>query len=450
MSNVIKLKKGLNIPLQGEAEKTMKKASPSQTYAIKPTDFPGLTPKLSVKEGATVKAGSPLFYDKSNPEVKFTSPVSGEVVAVVRGERRRILEVVVKADNEIVYEEFQKGSPSSLKREEIKESLLTSGLWPMLKMRPYGIVARPADTPKDIFISCFDSAPLASDYEFVLAEEQKHFQVGIDALSKLTDGSVHLGLPADSSNKMFGAIQGVKTTKFSGPHPAGNVGVQIAHISPINKGDIYWTIAPQDVVNIGRLFEKGIYDAKRVIALTGSPLKSPEYVETLIGANISSVMQESIDAENNRIISGDVLTGTQVEIDGHMSFYSNQVTILPEGNYYEMFGWALPGLGKFSPSRTFFSWLGSKARKFTMDTNFHGEERAFVVTGEYEKVLPMDILPVQLFKSILVNDIDKMEQLGIYEVIEEDIALCEYVCTSKIDIQKILRDGINTMIKELG
>ncbi|MCT4674119.1 MAG: Na(+)-translocating NADH-quinone reductase subunit A [Prolixibacteraceae bacterium] len=450
MSNVIKLKKGLNIPLEGEAKKVVAKASLAQTYAIKPTDFPGLTPKLSVREGATVKAGSPLFYDKNNPEVQYSSPVSGEVVAVIRGERRRILEVVVKADNEIVYEDFKEGNPSSLTKEEIKENLLASGLWPMIKMRPYGIVAKPADTPKDIFISCFDSAPLAPDFEFVLAEEQAHFQAGVDALAKLTDGKVHLGLPEESANKMFKAIKGVETHTFAGAHPAGNVGVQISAISPINKGEIYWTIAPQDVVTIGRLFQKGIYDATRIVALTGSPLDKPQYVETMVGANISSVLQEGVDESTTRIISGDVLTGTQVKLDGHLSFYSNQISLLPEGNYYEMFGWALPGLGKFSPSKTFFSWLGSKTKKFKLDTNFHGEERAFVVTGEYEKVLPMDILPVHLFKAILANDIDKMEQLGIYEIIEEDIALCEYVCTSKINIQKILRDGINTMIKELG
>ncbi|QZE14427.1 Na(+)-translocating NADH-quinone reductase subunit A [Halosquirtibacter laminarini] len=450
MSNVIKLKKGLNIPLKGEAEKTIVKASPSQTYAIKPTDFPGLTPKLSVKEGATVKAGTPLFYDKNNTDVKYTSPISGEVVAVVRGERRRILEVVVKADNEIVYEEFQQGKPSSLNGEEIRKNLLSSGLWPMIKMRPYGIVARPDDTPKDIFISCFDSAPLASDLEFILSEEREHFQIGVDALSKLTTGSVHLGLDADRANKMFSSIKNVTTHAFKGVHPAGNVGVQISHVSPINKGEIYWTVSAQDVVSIGRLFDTGKFDAKRVVAVTGSPLNTPKYVETLLGANISSILQESVDTDNVRIISGDVLTGTAVKVDGHASFYSNQVNVLPEGDYYEMFGWGLPGFGKFSPSRTFFSWLGSKAKKFTFDTNLHGEERAFVVTGEYEKVLPMDILPVQLFKAILANDIDKMEQLGIYEVIEEDIALCEYICTSKIDIQKILRDGINTMIKELG
>lgn len=450
MSNTITLKKGLDIRLQGTAAKVLKGSITSDTYAVKPTDFPGLIPKLSAKVGDTVKAGSPLFYDKNNPEVLYVSPVSGEVVAINRGERRKVLEIVVKADSKIEYERSEKVDPSTLNREDVKERMLTGGVWPTLKMRPYGIVAKPADTPRDIFISCFDSSPIAPDLEYQLSGEDKLFSAGIEALKKLTDGDVHLGLPSDSAGKIFKSGKGVKSTAFSGAHPAGNVGVQIHHVAPIDKGDIVWTASPQDVVMIGRLFAKGKYDATKVIALCGSEVTTPCYYKVISGVSADAVISGTTKCEaEERIISGNVLTGTDIK-GSYLGFYDNYISVIPEGNYAEMFGWGTPGFCKYSPSRTFFSWLGSAKKRFKLDTNRHGEERAFVMSGEYEKVLPMDILPVYLLKAVLANDIDKMEQLGIYEVVEEDLALCEYVCTSKIDVQEILRRGIDNMIKELG
>jgi len=450
MPKVIKLKKGLDIPIKGEAANNLEHIDKPETFAIKPSDFLGLIPKLLVKVGDKVKAGTPLFFDKYQPEVQYVSPVSGEVEAVNRGERRRILEVVIKADQEDLSEDFLIGDPQDLSSEAIKAELLKSGLWPAIKMRPYGIVARPADQPKAIFISGFDSSPLAPDYDFIFDEESNAWRTGIDAITKLTSGKVHLGLSVKKENKIFSETKGVEIHYFDGPHPAGNVGIQIHSISPINKGEIIWTLQPIEVIMIGRLFLTGKYDASRIIALVGSEVKKPVYIRFWLGGSLSGLLNGRIAKGNTRIISGNVLTGTTAVKDGFLGFYDTMVSVIPDGNYYEMFGWALPGFGKYSPSRTFFSWLAPKKKKYILDSNTHGEERAFVLSDEYDKVLPMDILPVYLLKAILANDIDAMEQLGIYEVIEEDFALCEYICTSKIMVQSIIRKGINSMIKELS
>jgi Na+-transporting NADH:ubiquinone oxidoreductase subunit A len=450
MSKVIKLKKGLDIPIKGEAPLNLDYITKPETFAIKPADFHGVIPKLLVKVGDRVKAGTPLFYDKYQPEVHYASPVSGEVTAVNRGDRRRILEVVVTADQENLSESFLQGNPQQLSSEVIKSELLKSGLWPAIRMRPFGIVARPADHPRDIFISCFDSSPLAPDNNFMLQQEAEAWQTGIDALSKLTTGRICLGLRSNIGPGLFSETKGVEINLFSGHHPAGNVGIQIHAVSPLNKGEIVWTIQPQDVVMIGRLFLKGHYDGSRVIALVGSEVMEPKYYRFWQGGCLSTLLNKKLTGEHVRIISGNVLTGTAVEPSGYLGYYDAMVSVIPEGNYYEMFGWALPGFGKFSPSRTFFSWLNRSNKKYILDSNTHGEERAFVLSDEYDKVLPMDILPVFLLKAILANDIDAMEQLGIYEVIEEDFALCEYVCTSKIKVQSILRAGINSLMKELG
>lgn len=450
MSKVIKLKKGLDIQIKGEPANNLEHIGMPETFAIKPADFQGLVPKLTVTVGDKVKAGTPLFFDKYQPEVQYVSPVSGEVIAINRGERRRILDVVVKAERENLSEDFLKADPKNLSSDVIKAELLKSGIWPAIKSRPFGIVARPTDQPKAIFISCFDSSPLAPDYDFIFKDEAIAWQTGIDAVSKLTKGKINLGLSAKKENKIFSQTKGVEFTSFNGPHPAGNVGIQIHAVSPINKGEVVWTLQPQDVIMIGRLFLTGKYNSSRIIALTGSEVKEPKYFHFWLGGSLCGLIKGRLVQKNARIISGNVLTGTAVTSNGFLGFYDTMVSVIPEGNYYEMFGWALPGFGKFSPSHTFFSWLGSKKKKYVLDANTHGEERAFVLSDEYDKVLPMDILPVYLLKAILANDVDGMEQLGIYEVIEEDLALCEYVCTSKIMVQSVLRKGINNMIKELG
>lgn len=451
MSTIVKVRRGLNIPMEGRAENVLVRKNMSETYGVKPLDFPGLLPKLEVQEGDVVRAGTPLFYDKYRPEVKFSSPVSGEVVEIRRGERRQILEVVVKANGSVEYQVFGAAQPAALTRNQVVEKLLVSGVWPYIRQRPFGIVANPNDTPKAIFISCFDTAPLAPDMDFSIQGEDENFQAGIDALSKLTPGKIHLGLNADyPAASAFAKANGVEHHYFRGPHPAGNVGVHIHHIDPIGKGDVVWVVNPLDVVIIGRLFLKGIYDASRVIALAGSEVTSPRYYRVISGAQIDSITSGNLNSNIElRYISGNVLTGTKVEPFGYLGFYDNMVTVIPEGNHYEFFGWMSPGFNKFSASRTFLSRL-TPWRKFKFDTNLHGGKRAYVVTGQYEKVMPMDILPVHLIKAILANDIERMEQLGIYEVVEEDMALCEYVCTSKTDVQQILRKGIESLIKELS
>jgi Na+-transporting NADH:ubiquinone oxidoreductase subunit A len=450
MSKVIKIKKGLNISMLGTAEKIIKKADQAEFYAVKPTDFIGIRPKLVVKVGDKVKAGSPIFYDKFQPEVQFTAPVSGEIVEINRGERRVILEIVIKADATIEYEDFQVENPKDLSREQIVEVLQKSGLWPSIRQRPYSTIANPEDNPKAIFISAFDSAPLAPDMDYITKDCVSCFQNGINVLSKLTDGKIHLNINADyPAAETFTNAKGVEINKFIGPHPSGNVGIQINKIDPINKGDIVWYTYPQEIIAIGRLFETGIYDATKIVAFSGSEVKKPKYYKIINGASIKNIAQDNIKEGEQRYISGNVLTGSKIAKDGYVGYYDNQVTVIPEGKYYEFFGWALPGFKKHSASRTVFSWL-IPGRKYKLDTNFHGGNRAYVMTGEYEKVFPMDIYPVQLIKSILIEDIDKMEQLGIYEVDEEDFALCEYVCTSKTEVQSIIRTGLDLMRKEMS
>jgi len=448
MPEVIKLRKGLDIKLKGSAEKVLETLPVPEKVALKPTDFQGLTPKLSVKPGAKVKAGDPLFYDKYHPEIVFTAPLGGKVASVNRGERRRILEVVVETNQDAELARFTKADPNSLSEVEVKDRLLKSGLWPFIKRRPYGIIASPDEKPGAIYISTFDTAPVAPDYEFILESQLQTFQTGIDALAQLTAGKVYLGL---KKNSLFSSIKNVETNVFEGPHPAGNVGIQIANTNPLDKGDIAWTVNVQDVLFIGRLFETGHVDFTKIIALTGSEVNEPKYFKTILGTPVAPLLEKKLKETDykQRIISGNALTGTKVKSRCYLSYYDSQVTVIPEGDEYEFMGWADPGFNKFSASKAFFSKLFPK-KEYILDANLHGGERAFVLSGQYEKLVPMDILPVHLLKAILVNDIDKMEQLGIYEVIEEDFALCEYACTSKVKVQKIIRDGINTMIKELG
>jgi len=451
MSEVYKIKRGLNIKLLGTANQTIENADRSETYAIKPTDFPGLTPKLKVKVDAEVKAGTPLFFDKYNPDVNFCSPVSGKVIAINRGERRKILEVIIEASKEMDYESYTKADPTTLTKEEITKELLSSGLWAFVRQRPYDIIANPSETPKAIFVSAFDSSPLAADNDFLLEGEHKAFQAGLDAISKLTEGKVHLNINTTTTKStVFTEAKNVVINKFSGVHPAGNVGVQINKLSPINKGEVAWVIRPQEVVFIGKLFLTGKYDVSKKIALCGSEVKNPVYYDTYLGASVNNFLKGQLkDDDTIRVISGNVLTGTQISESGYLGFYNSEITVIPEGDDYEFLGWIMPGINKFSMSRTFISWLLPN-REYRLNAGLHGEHRAYVASGEYDKVMPMDILPVQLIKAIMIEDIDLMEQLGIYEVAPEDFALCEVVCTSKISVQHLVRQGIDLMIKEMN
>ncbi len=448
MSKVIKLKKGLDIPLKGKAERILIKPDMPELFAVKPSDFHGIRPKMLVHPDDPVKAGTPLFFDKYNPDVYFTSPVSGKIVEVNRGARRKILEVIIKKGDTMIYEEFGKADPLSLSSEEIVSRLLKSGLWPLLKQRPFGLIPKPEQRPRSVFISGFDTAPLAPDYDFVMKDSGDEFQAGINVLRQLTEGKVHLNVCGDYPlSSVYENATGVQLNYFSGPHPAGNPGVQIHHLDPIHKKGKVWHIAPQDVLILGRLFLNGVVDFSRTVALTGSEVLKPRYYKTVMGASVNTILKDNVKKAGLRYISGNVLSGKKIPSDGFIGFFDSQVTVIPEGNYHRFMGWADPGLDRFSASRAFFSWL-MPSRKYVHDTNYNGGPRAYVMTGEYEKVLPMDIIAQQLIKAIIVEDIDKMENLGIYEVIEEDLALCEYVCTSKTEVQSILRSGIEMMIKE--
>lgn len=449
MSEIIKIKKGLTINLFGEAEKTISEISPKRC-AIKPTDFIGVFPKMLVQEGDQVKAGTHLFFDKYREKIHFTSPVSGTVKELKRGEKRVLLEIVIESDGKDEAVDFGKADPNKMSRDEIIEKLLVSGLWPMIRQRPYSIIAEPSVKPKAIFISAFDTAPLAPDYDLIVHNNGEAFQAGIDALTRLTDGKVHLNLHAGSTpSKVFTNCKGVRITRFSGKHPTGNVGTQIAHIDPINKGDIVWYLRPQEVLHIGRLFLHGRFDATQLVALTGSEVTRPHYVKAKIGTSVAEMTADHVKAGNNRYISGNPLTGKKIEKGGYLGFYDSQVTVIPEGDHFEFLGWAMPGFKKFSFSHAFFSWLKPNA-KYRLDTNYQGGERAFVMTGQFEKVFGWDILPLQLIKAIMIEDIDLMEKLGIYEVDEEDFALCEFIDTSKTEIQEIVRNGLNLMKKEMS
>jgi len=450
MSRSVNLRKGFNIRLEGCAREILSETANDGLFGVKPIDFPGLIPKLEVRQGDEVLAGTPLFHNKVRPEIKFTSPVCGKVVRIERGERRKILEIVVeRSGNGSV--DFGKADPAKLSAEKIKELLLNSGAWPAVRQRPYHVIADPKDNPKSIFISGFDTAPLAPDFNFIIENyPASSLSTGISAVSKLTNGKVNLVLDGKgSSGKVLENVSGVEISYFSGPHPAGNVGVHIHHLDPLNKGEIVWFINLQDLIMIGRLFEEGIYRPERIVALTGSEVIHPQYYRILSGGAVSSVVAGNLKTGNLRIISGNVLTGTKIESDGFLGFYDSQISVIPEGNYYEFFGWASPGIDKFSFSHTFLSSLFPK-RNYRLDTNLHGGERAFVVTGQYEKVMPMDIFPMQLLKAIMAEDIDMMANLGIYEVAEEDFALCEFICPSKIEIQSVVRKGLDLMRKEMS
>lgn len=449
MSKDIRIKKGLDIKLKGKAEKVISVASRSKVFAINLSDFQGIIPKLTVKVGDNIKAGEPIFFSKKLEDIKFTSPVSGEIIEINRGAKRKILDIKIAADATDTYQDFGIKNPTELSSEEVKNHLLASGCWPFIKQRPYDVIANPTHQPKAIFISSFSSAPLATDNAFALENEQKEFQTGIDALKKLTTGKVHLSVDG-TTNTFFNETKGVEIHNVFGKHPAGNVGVQIHFVNPINRGEKVWVINPQDVAIIGRLFLQGKFMATRTIALAGSEVKKPQYFKTIIGADVSSLINENVPNTNVRVISGNVLTGTNISKNKFLGFYDNLISVIPEGNHYTFLGWhPFIGNNKLSINRAFFSWL-TPNKEYNLDTNLNGEERAFVVTGEMDKVMPMDIYPMELLKATLANDIEKMENLGIYEVAPEDFALVEFVSTSKIEAQEIIRRGLDLMVEEVG
>ncbi len=455
MSQNIVLKKGLNIPISGDAELRVSKSIAPGIVAVRPTDFKGLLPRILVKEGDSVLCGSPVIADKKNPDILLTSPVSGTVKALVRGEKRKLLAILIESDGEQKCVDFGAKDPLKLDAAQISAALLESGLWPWLIQRPYGLIADPQVKPDAIFISAFNTAPLAADSEFCLASEFKAIQVGVNALSKLTDGGVHVSVPA-GKNSEFERLSNANVYSVKGKHPAGNVGVQISHIRPIVKGETVWTVSLLGLAAIGKLFLSGKYDVRRKVAVTGPMAIEPAYVDTFPGMPLKELAPfYGGNAEGIRFINGDVLSGATESVDGYLGFFNNQVTLIKEGTEKELLGWIRPIRYKqFSLDRSYFSWLIDwilPKRRYDMTTNLHGGGRAFLMNdGYYAKVLPMDIYPIYLAKACLAGDIDKMELHGIYEVLPEDLAVCEFIDPSKNDIQDMIAKGIDLMIKEMA
>ena len=462
MADTITIRKGLDIPIAGAAERRIVNALGIRTYAVKPTDFVGLTPRLMVEEGAIVTSGDALFCDKHDERILFTSPVSGQVKAIVRGEKRRLEAVVVEArqeDSTTVYD-----IPRNTN--EIKALMLRCGLWTMLRQRPFGVIANPDDKPKAIFVSAFDSAPLAPDYDFILQGKEDFFKKGLEALASFTTGQVHVCFHPDQrlAKHLSPLTSHLSPHYVKGPHPAGNVGTQIAHINPINKGEVVWTMNPQDVAVLGELVTTGVYRPEKVIAVAGPQIKNPHYYRVKAGACAAGIVAEQVlnpeypkmesteNVKENRIISGNILSGTQIAADGFIGAYDSLLSILPEGDYYDFMGWLMPGFKKYSFSRTFLSGflspLTSHLPPYQFDTNTHGDARPLVFTGNFERVFPFNIYPTQLIKACIVGDIDLMEQLGIYEVEPEDFALCEFIDVSKTEIQNIIREGLELIRKD--
>ena len=459
MVDTITIRKGLDIPIDGAATLLLTDARSIGTYAIKPTDFVGLTPRLTVEEGDIVHVGDALFVDKHDERIRFTSPVDGHVKAIVRGEKRKLMEVVVEADFKSpgsIGSDY-KSSPTPQTADELKAAMLQCGLWAMLRQRPFGTITNPDDKPKAIFVSAFDSAPLAPDYDFALQGKEEWFMKGLEALTQLTDGMVHVCFrPGQNLANVvgkgghMGPPLRVVAHYIKGPHPAGNIGTQIAKIAPINKGEVVWTMNAQDVAVLGELVTTGVYRPEKVIAVAGPEIKDPHYYRIIAGACTEAIVANQIEGGSTkyRVISGNALSGTQIATNGFVGAYDNMVSLLPEGDYYDFMGWLMPGFRKFSFSRTFFSGFIPKMLNWKFDTNTHGDERPLVFTGNFERVFPFDIYPTQLIKACIVGDIDLMENLGIYEVEPEDFALCEFIDTSKTDIQAIIREALEKLRKE--
>lgn len=446
MANVIKLRKGLDINLEGAAEKKKIELTPKNIYSVQPEDFVGVTPKVTVKEGDTVKAGDALFVNKKFPEVKFASPVSGKVKAVVRGDRRKVLAIKIEADTVQSYADYGKKNVDALDGEAVKEALLEAGLFGYIDQLPYAVSTNPQAKPKAIFVSALRDKPLAADFEYELQGQEADFQTGLTALSKMA--KTYLGIGARQSSAALTAAKNVEINVFDGPCPAGNVGVQVNHVSPVNKGETVWTVEPTVVLFIGRLFNTGMVDLRRTVAFVGSEVKTPAYVDMMVGEELSTLLSNSVKGDNVRIINGNVLTGRTTTKDGYLGAHSSEITVIPEGSHADEFaGWIMPRTSQFSVNRSYFSWLFGK-KKYALDARVKGGERHMIMSGEYDRVLPMDIFGEYLIKAIIAGDIDKMEQLGIYEVSPEDFALAEFIDSSKLELQRIVREGLDMLRKE--
>ena len=451
MSKDIRIRKGLDIKLAGAAEKTIKDAPFSSEFGLVPDDLHGVVPRLIKREGEHLRAGEPVYQAKQDPRIFIASPVSGTIKEVRRGEKRKILSVIITPDSHQDPVTYDTTGWLNASEEAFKKLLCDAGFWPFIKQRPYDVVANPDTTPKAIFISAYNSGPIAADADMLVAGKEQYLQEGINGLKKLTPGQVHVTVARNNTSSPFRNLQNLTIHNASGPHPVGNVSTHIAQVDPMNKGQHVWVVKPEHVAVLGEFLATGVLSAERVIAVNGPMVKNPAYVKTRLGSKISDITKV-FELQNipSRIIQGTPISGDTVQPDGHLGFYTNQLAILEEGNDYDFFGWNKPQPNKFSVLRAnTFSFL-TPGKKYNLTTNTNGEERAFVMNGMYQDIFPLDVYPVQLMKSCLYKDIDEMEQLGIYEVAPEDFALTEFICVSKLPHQQIIRAGLDEMIREIG
>lgn len=448
MKTLYKIKKGLDLKLEGEAAESLAVANLCEDYAVMPTDFPGIVPRTVVKVGDRVLAGEPLFVDKATERIHFVSPVSGTVTDVERGERRKILRFRVKADKEQAFKDFGVRDVAKLSGDEVKELMLESGLFAFVRQRPYDVIASPADSPKSIFVSAFSKMPLAADFSFVAQGKEEDFKLGIRALARIA--KVHLGIQPQQINTKLLPISEAEVSVFDGPNPSGNVGVHINRIDPVNKGEVVWTFGAEVTIMLGHLLRTGKLSLKRLVAVGGSQVKEPLYVETLIGAPLKEIFKGRLaKTEHVRLINGNPFTGYKSCLEDFLGAFSTEVCAIPEGDDVdEVFGWIAPRLNDFSTNRSYFSWLFGKKRTYDLDCRIKGGERHMIMSAEYERVFPMDIYPSFLVKAIITGDIDRQEALGIYEVAPEDFAVAEFIDSSKLELQRIVREGLDILRKE--
>lgn len=448
MRTLYKIKKGLDLTLKGEATEQLTSATQSAEYAVMPTDFPGIVPRAMVKEGDSVLAGQTLFVDKATERIHFVSPVSGTIVGVERGERRKLLRFRVKANETQEFKNFDVKNLAQASADDVKNILLESGIFAFMRQRPYDVIANPNDTPKAIFISTFSKMPLAANFSFVAKGMEQDFKLGVRALARIA--KVHIGICPEQINSELLPIEEAEVSVFDGPNPSGNVGVQINHISPVNKGEVVWTMGAEMLVILGRLLRTGKLLLTRRIAVAGACIKAPQYVETIMGAPLADLLKNQLSAtEHVRIINGNPFVGYKSNINDFLGAFSTELCAIPEGdNVNEAFGWIAPRLNDFSTSHSYFSWLLGKKHAYNLDCRIKGGERHMIMSAEYERVFPMDIYPSYLIKAIITGDIDRQEALGIYEVAPEDFAVAEFIDSSKLELQRIVREGLDVLRKE--
>lgn len=440
----------MNVQLAGIAAKSLENLPVEGIYALRPDDYYGLKPKVVVREGDLVKVGEPLFVNKQNPEMRVVSPVSGSVCAIVRGDRRKVLAVEVEADGKQAAVDYGVHRPQDMNEAEVKAFLMETGMLALLKKRPYDVTAEPDDVPKAVFVTAFSRMPLAADTTYVLKGREQFFLKGIEALSRVA--KVYLGICPEQVGESFTKTEFAEVTVFDGPNPSGNVGVQINHLSPVNKGEVVWTASAETVALIGHVFATGHVSLKRIVALAGSCVNNPCYYSTPVGVSLSRLTAGRLNEEKHvRLINGNPLVGQATTKEDYLGTHVTEVTAIPEGDDKdEILGWMMPRWNDFSVSRSYFSWLQGKRKLYDLDARVKGGERHIIMSGEYDRVFPMDIMAGYLVKAILTGDIDRMEQLGIYEVSPEDFAVAEFVDSSKLELQRIVREGLDMLRKEMA